>query len=201
MEGLHERDVAADPVEQFRAWYGEAGEHERQPDAMALATATREGVPSVRMVLLKSVDERGLAFGTNFDSRKGRELDDNPRAAVTFHWVTLHRAVRVEGAIERLPDVESDAIWNARPRGARIAAAASRQSAPIADRGEIERAYAEMDERNPGDDVPRPATWGGYRLAPGAWEFWQGRENRLHDRLRYEPDGAGDGWRITRLAP
>ena len=200
MEGLHERDAAADPVEQFRAWFAEAGEHERQPDAMALATATREGVPSVRMVLLKSVDGRGLAFGTNFDSRKGRELDDNPRAAVTFHWVTLHRAVRVEGRIERLPHDESDAIWSARPRGARIAAAASRQSAPIADRDELERAFAEIDAAHPGEDVPRPAPWGGYRLIPEAWEFWQGRDNRLHDRLRYDPDDAG-GWRITRLAP
>jgi len=201
MDGLHERDVAADPVGQFRAWFGEAREQleERQPDAMALATATRDGVPSVRMVLLKSVDERGLVFATNFDSRKGRELDDNPRAAVTFHWVTLHRAVRVEGRVERCTEAESDAIWNARPREARLSAAASEQSRPIPDRETLERAFAELDERYPGD-VPRPSSWGGYRLVPDAWEFWQGRDHRLHDRLRYEPDGAG-GWTFTRLAP
>jgi pyridoxamine 5'-phosphate oxidase len=200
MEGLHERDVAADPVEQFHAWFAEAQDTERQPDAMALATATRDGAPSVRMVLVKSADARGLAFGTNFESRKGRELDDNPRAAVTFHWVTLHRQVRAEGRVQRLPDDESDAMWNARPRGARLAAAASHQSEPVADREALERAYAEVEARFPGDEVPRPAAWGGYRLTPDAWEFWQGRDNRLHDRLRYEPDGAG-GWRIVRLAP
>ena len=200
MEGLHERDVAADPVVQFRAWFAEAGESERQPDAMALATATRDGAPSVRMVLLKSADERGLSFGTNFDSRKGRELDDNPRAAVTFHWVGRHRQVRAEGRVERLPDAESDAIWHARPRGARLAAAASRQSEPVADREALERAYAEVDARFPGENVPRPPSWGGYRLIPDAWEFWQGRDNRLHDRLRYEQDGEG-GWRVVRLSP
>src|SRR5437762_5815441 len=128
MDGLHERDAAADPIEQFRTWFAEARETEAQPDAMALATATPAGGPSVRMVLLKSADERGLSFGTNFDSRKGREVGDNPRAAVAFHWVGLHRQVRAEGRVERLPDAESDAIWNARPREARLAAAASRQS-------------------------------------------------------------------------
>jgi pyridoxamine 5'-phosphate oxidase len=200
MEGLHERDVAADPVEQFLAWFADAGESERQPDAMALATATRDGAPSVRMVLLKSADERGLSFGTNFDSRKGHELDDNPRAAVTFHWVGRHRQVRAEGRVERLPDAESDAIWDARPRGARLAAAASRQSEPVADREALEHAYAEMDARFPGENVPRPPSWGGYRLVPDEWEFWQGRDNRLHDRLRYESNGEG-GWRVVRLSP
>jgi pyridoxamine 5'-phosphate oxidase len=200
MEGLHERDVAADPVEQFLAWFAEAGESERQPDAMALATATRDGAPSVRMVLLKSADERGLSFGTNLSSRKGHELDDNPRAAVTFHWVGRHRQVRAAGRVERLPDAESDAIWDARPRGARLAAAASRQSEPVADREALEHAYAEMDARFPGENVPRPSSWGGYRLVPDEWEFWQGRDNRLHDRLRYEPNGEG-GWRVVRLSP
>lgn len=201
MEGLHERDVAADPVEQFRAWFAEAEAGERQPDAMALATATRDGSPSVRMVLLKSVDARGLVFGTNSDSRKGAELDDNPRAALAFQWVGLHRQVRAEGRVERCTDEESDAIWNARPREARLAAAASRQSREIADREELERAFAELAERFPGEDVPRPAWWGGYRLVPDAWEFWQGRDHRLHDRLRYEPDDQGAGWRVVRLAP
>jgi pyridoxamine 5'-phosphate oxidase len=200
MEGLHERDVTAEPLEQFQAWFSRALQTELQADAMALATATRDGVPSVRMVLVKRVDERGITFGTNFDSRKGRELDENPRAAVTFNWVRLQRVVRAEGRVERCSDRESDAIWNARPREARLASAASRQSAPIPDRATLERLFAELDARYPGDDVPRPAFWGGYRLVPDAWEFWQGRDHRLHDRLQYEPDGAG-GWVIRRLAP
>ncbi len=200
MGSLLERDVSPDPLVQFRRWYDEALAAERQADAMALATASPDAAPSVRMVLVKSFDERGLTFGTNFGSQKGREVDANPRASVAFHWVALHRQVRVAGRIERCPDEESDAIWNARPRGARLAAAASRQSEPISDRTVLERAFADMDARYPGDDVPRPASWGGYLLVPGAWEFWQGQENRIHDRLRYEQDGAG-GWRIVRLAP
>ncbi|MFL5797329.1 MAG: pyridoxamine 5'-phosphate oxidase [Actinomycetota bacterium] len=200
VNSLIEGEVAADPLEQFRRWFAEARRAERQPDAMALATASPDAAPSVRMVLVKSFDGRGLTFGTNFGSQKARELEANPRAAVAFHWVDLHRQVRVAGRIERCSEEESEAIWNERPRGARLAAAASRQSEPITDRGALERAFAEMDARHPGDDVPRPATWGGYRLVPEAWEFWQGQENRLHDRLRYEPDGAG-GWRIVRLAP
>jgi pyridoxamine 5'-phosphate oxidase len=200
MDGLHERDQPADPLERFRVWFEAAEGSERQPDAMALATATLEGVPSVRMVLLKSADERGLVFATNFDSRKGCELAANPNAAVTFHWATLHQAVRVEGRVERCTEAESDAIWSSRPREARLAAAASEQSRPIPDRETLERAFAELDERYPGDDVPRPATWGGYRLVPDAWEFWRGRDHRLHDRLRLTRDRAG-GWTITRLAP
>jgi len=200
MDGLHERDVDADPVVQFRRWFDEARDAERQPDAMALATATPDGVPSVRMVLVKSVDERGLSFATNFDSRKGAELAANPRGAVTFHWVALHRQVRAEGRVERCTDEESDAIWRARPREARLAAAASRQSQPIPDRETLERAFAELDARYPGDEVPRPASWGGYRLVPDAWEFWQGRDHRLHDRLRYTRHPAG-AWTVARLAP
>jgi pyridoxamine 5'-phosphate oxidase len=200
MDGLNERDLAADPVEQFRRWFTEAREAERQPDAMALATATPDGAPSVRMVLVKTFDHRGLTFATNYESQKGRELEANPRAAAAFHWVALHRQVRVNGRIDRCSEEESDAIWNARPRGARLAAAASRQSEPIPDRAALERAFQEMDRRHPGQDVPRPAWWGGYRLVPEAWEFWQGQENRLHDRLRYEADGQG-GWRLVRLAP
>jgi pyridoxamine 5'-phosphate oxidase len=201
MDGLHERDVAADPMEQFRAWFAEAEGAERQPDAMALATAQPDGKPSVRMVLLKSVDERGLVFATNVESRKGSELLGNPWAAVTFHWVTLHRQVRAEGPVERVAREESDAIWNARPRGARIAAAAAIQSSPVKDREELERAFAATDERYPGEDVPRPPWWGGFRIAPVEWEFWQGRDNRLHDRLMYEHVEGIPGWTIIRLAP
>lgn len=200
MEGLHERAAAADPVEQFRRWFEEAREAERQPDAMALATATTDGRPSVRMVLVKTVDERGLTFGTNFESRKGRELAADPRGAVAFHWVGLHRQVRAEGRVERCTDEESDAIWNARPREARLAAAASRQSEPIPDRETLERAFAELEARHPGEKVPRPPIWGGYRLVPDVWEFWQGRDHRLHDRLRYTRDPSG-AWTIARLAP
>jgi pyridoxamine 5'-phosphate oxidase len=200
MPGLDERDVAADPVEQFRRWFADAGETERQPDASALATAAADGRPSSRMVLLKSFDGRGLTFGTNFDSQKGVELEANPHGALAFNWVGLHRQVRVWGRVERCTDQESDAIWNARPRRARIAARVSAQSRPIPDRAALERAFAEADARHPGDDVPRPSSWGGYRLIPEGWEFWQGRDDRLHDRLRYEPE-AGDAWRVVRLAP
>jgi pyridoxamine 5'-phosphate oxidase len=197
---LLEGEVDPDPVDQFRAWYAEAEAAEPQPDAMALATSTPDGRPSVRMVLLKSVDSRGLAFVTNYESAKARDLAGNPVASLAFHWVALHRQVRASGSVERCSDDESDAIWDARPRGARLAALASRQSEVIPDREHLEGAFAEMAERFPGDEIPRPASWGGYRLVPEAWEFWQGRENRLHDRLRYDPDGAG-GWRIVRLAP
>ncbi|HEY7282727.1 MAG TPA: pyridoxamine 5'-phosphate oxidase [Actinomycetota bacterium] len=200
MHGLDERDLPADPLQLFHGWFEAAGKSERQPDAMALATATRGGAPSVRMVLLKAADERGLVFATNFDSRKGRELTANPHGAVTLHWVTLHRAVRAEGRVERCTDEESDAIWNARPREARLAAAASEQSRPIPDRDTLERSFAELDARYPGEAVPRPATWGGFRLVPDAWEFWQGREHRLHDRVRYVRDPAG-AWTVARLAP
>ncbi|HEX9374619.1 MAG TPA: pyridoxamine 5'-phosphate oxidase [Actinomycetota bacterium] len=200
MAVLHERDLDPDPVAQFHRWFDEAREAERQPDAMALATASPDGEPSVRMVLLKRADHRGLTFGTNFGSSKGRDLSANPRAAVAFHWVALHRQVRAWGTVERCADEESDVIWEARPRGARLAAASSRQSESLPDRDALERAYAEAAERYPGDDVPRPPWWGGYLLVPAGWEFWQGQENRLHDRVRYDPDGAG-GWRITRLAP
>jgi pyridoxamine 5'-phosphate oxidase len=200
MDGLDERDMASDPAEQFRAWFEHARTSERMPEAMALATATGEGVPSVRMVLLKTADDRGLTFGTNFESRKGTELDDNPRAAVVFHWADPHRQVRVEGRVERLTSAESDAIWNARPREARLAAAASRQSRTIPDRQALERAFAELAVAHPGDDVPRPESWGGYRLIPDVWEFWQGRDHRLHDRLRYEP-ASGGGWAVVRLQP
>ena len=200
MSVLLESDVDPDPVAQFRAWYAEAETAERQPDAMALATSTPDGRPSVRMVLLKSVDDRGLVFATNVESAKGVELAANPPAALAFHWVALHRQVRASGAVERCSYDESDAIWDARPRGARLAALASRQSEVIPDRDHLERAFADMGERYPGEEILRPAFWGGYRLVPETWEFWQGRENRLHDRLRYDRDGAG-GWRVVRLAP
>jgi len=193
--------VSLDPLESVRAWYEEAvAAGVPEPEAMALATASPDGMPSVRIVLLKGIDERGIRFFTNYASRKGRELEANPRAAVTLHWVEMHRAVRMEGAVERLTEAESDAYFASRERGSRLGAWASRQGTPIADRSVLEDAYAEADARHPGDDVPRPGYWGGYRLVPSAVELWQGRPDRLHDRehfLRGE-DGA---WRTERLSP
>ncbi len=168
------------------------------PEAAALATATPDGRPSVRMVLLKGADERGFAFFTNYESRKGRELVDNPRAALLFHWPPLGRQVRVEGRVERVDAAESETYFRTRPLGSRFAAWASPQSRPLADRAELERLYAKAVERF-GDDVPLPPNWGGLRLVPDEYEFWQHGDDRLHDRVRYE---RRDGdWRRERLAP
>ena len=189
------------PLDRLREWYEEAvAAGLPEPEAMALATASRDGMPSVRIVLLKGIDERGLRFFTNYDSRKGRELDANPRAAVTMHWQPMRRAVRAEGSVERLSEEESDAYFASRGRGSRLGAWASRQGTPISSREALEAALADASERYPGDDVPRPEYWGGYRLVPDAIELWQGRPNRLHDREHFlrEPDGS---WRAERLSP
>jgi pyridoxamine 5'-phosphate oxidase len=193
--------LSPDPLELVRAWFDEAvAEGLYEPDAMALATASPDGMPSVRIVLLKGIDSRGLRFFTNYGSRKGRELDANPRAAVTLHWATMHRAVRAEGAVERLSREESDAYFASRGRESRIGAWASKQGSPIPDRATLEAAFASADERYPGEAVPRPDYWGGYRLVPEAIELWQGRPNRLHDREHFlrAPDGS---WRSERLSP
>jgi pyridoxamine 5'-phosphate oxidase len=184
-----------DPLRQFEAWFAEA-QHAgvRVPEAMAVATATADGAPSVRMVLLKDVDERGFVFFTNYESRKGVELEANARAALLFHWEPLGRQVRVEGPVERVSGAESDAYFSSRPVGSRLGAIASRQSRPLADREELERAIEALP-----DDAPRPDWWGGYRVRPERYEFWQHRENRLHDRFLYER--AGKGWKILRLNP
>lgn len=196
---LLEAHVDADPLRQFQAWFEEAARAGlRAPEAVALATATPDGRPSVRMVLLKGADDRGFVFHTSYESRKGRELDANPRGALLFHWDPLGRQVRVEGRIVRIDPEESDAYFATRPRGGRLAVWASRQSEPIASRDALEAEFAAAASRF-GYEVPRPATWGGFRLVPHVYEFWQHREDRLHDRLRY--DRAGDGWRIARLAP
>ena len=194
---LRRGDLASDPLEQFRSWFSEAAAAVEVPEAMALATATPGGAPSVRMVLLKDYAERGLVFYSHYTSRKGRELAANPLAALLFHWSPLGRQVRVEGRVEHIPAEESDAYFATRPRDAQVGAHASRQSELLVSREHLELRLAEAEFDGP---VPRPATWGGFLFVPEAWEFWQHRASRLHDRFRYELDPPGD-WRIERLFP
>ena len=198
---MDERDLDADPLRQFERWFEEArGAGLQAPEAMALATATPSGRPSARMVLLKGADERGFAFHTNYESRKGDELAANPYAALLFHWQPLGRQVRVEGRVERVEAEESEAYFVTRPLGSRLAAWASPQSRPLTGRAELERLYAEAVEQF-GEDVPLPPNWGGFRLAPDAYEFWQHGDDRLHDRVRYERGaigGRGGAWRPSR---
>jgi pyridoxamine 5'-phosphate oxidase len=197
---LRRRDLAVDPLDEFRLWFADASAAVETPEAMALATATPNGSPSVRMVLLKSFDERGLVFFSHYKSRKGRELIVNPRAALLFHWSPLGRQVRVEGDVTRLGEEESDAYFATRPRGAQIGAVASAQSEPLESRAVLEARLAEAERELAGGPVPRPRTWGGYLVVPDAWEFWQHRDSRLHDRFRYE-SVPGGGWRVERLNP
>ena len=198
--GLDKADVHHDPVVQFHVWFQDtidAGLHE--PNAMILATATTEGKPSARTVLLKGYDERGFVFYTNYEGRKAGELENNPRCALLFYWGELERQVRVEGRAIRVPGEESDAYYASRPRGSRLGALASRQSRPVEDRTILEQRLRRLKEEYEGREVPRPPYWGGFRVAPETIEFWQGRENRLHDRLIYRRDNGG--WKIERLQP
>lgn len=200
MPELRKTDLAAEPLEQFRRWYAEAETSGmRAPQALALATATKDGAPSVRMVLLKSADERGFTFFTGYASRKAGEVDANPRAALLFHWEPLGRQVRIEGRVERVSAQESDDYFATRPRGAQLAASASRQSSVLRNRVELDERVAELDRQHAHRDVPRPEHWGGYRLTPETYEFWQHRDDRMHDRLRYRRSGGG--WTIERLSP
>lgn len=198
--GLPEAAADMDPIELFRAWYAAAEESGLLlPESMSLGTSSPEGAPSVRMVLLKDCDERGFVFFTNYGSRKAQELDANPQAALCFHWAVLQRQVRVTGRVERVPESESLAYFSTRTRGSRIGAWASRQSQPLAERATLEAAVEEFKERYPGEDVPLPPHWGGYLLRPEQVEFWQGRADRLHDRLVFTRDG--EGWGTERLYP
>ena len=199
--GLSEEDLAPDPVEQFGRWLHQAMEVDPQEfTAMTLATADREGRPSARIVLLKGYDPRGFVFYTNYESRKGRELDENPRAALVFYWASLDRQVRIEGTVEKTTREESEVYFHSRPMGAQIGAWASRQSHVLPRREDLERTVREVEERFGGGEVPLPDSWGGYRVIPELFELWQGRTSRLHDRLCYVrlPEG---GWRIERLSP
>ena len=198
MTGLDESSAADDPFEQWDAWFEEARDAVPVPEAMVVATATPDGAPSARTVLLKDAGPGGFVFFTNYDSRKGRELAVHPFAALQFHWVELERVVRIEGSVERVDAAESDAYFASRPLDSRIGAWASPQSEVIASRGVLvtnAAKYAAKFLLNP----PRPPHWGGFRLKPDTWEFWQGRKSRLHDRLRYRLDGGT--WVRERLAP
>jgi pyridoxamine 5'-phosphate oxidase len=224
LSGLQRADLDADPIAQFTKWFEQAaggrkgarvrkffvnlyksllmlgGAETGDLNAMTLATADKQGRPSARIVLLKGVDQRGFVFFTNYESRKGRELTENPEAALVFYWPSLERQVCVAGRVSRLPVEESDVYFRSRPRGSRIGAWASKQSAVVPNRELLERQWKEIEARYPGEEVPRPPHWGGFVLAPARLEFWQGRPNRLHDRFCYERKEGGE-WVIERLSP
>jgi pyridoxamine 5'-phosphate oxidase len=196
---LRRADLDPDPLRQFAAWFTQAADAVDTPEAVVLATASPTGAPSARMVLLKGFDQRGFVFYTNYFSRKGQEIAQNPRAALLFHWTPLGRQVRIEGVVHRIDAAESDAYFRTRPPGSRLSAAASPQSRPVANRDVLEAAVAELASRHPDGDVPRPEEWGGLRLVASRFEFWQHGDDRLHDRFRYRREG--EIWTVDRLGP
>ncbi len=201
LAGLLEKDLAKNPFQQFEKWFQEAvAAKVVEPNAMSLATATRDGRPSVRTVLLKHCDGRGFVFYTNYESRKARELADNARASLLFPWVGMERQVIAEGVITKVAREEADAYFHSRPRASQLAAWASPQSTVVAGREVIEESFRVVEKKYEGREVPLPPQWGGFRLSPESVEFWQGRRSRLHDRLRYRREPGGD-WVVERLAP
>lgn len=199
-EGFDVSDAADDPLDQFEAWYEQVSDQLAQPNAVVVATSDIDGAPGARTLLLRGVDERGLVFFTNYESAKGRALDSNPRSELLFVWLEVHRQVRVAGPSQRIAAAESDTYFASRPRHSQIGAWASPQSEVVADRATLDQLVAEVERRFEGSDVPRPPHWGGYRVVPETWEFWQGRSDRLHDRVRYRRDAEGT-WLRERLAP
>jgi pyridoxamine 5'-phosphate oxidase len=224
LTGLRRNDLEADPIVQFKRWFEQArgtrtsgrvrkffvrlykrlllmgGAELLDLNAMTLATADKEGRPSARVVLLKGVDDRGFVFYTNYESRKAQELAENPQAALVFYWSDQERQVCIAGEVSKLPAGQSDAYWNSRPRGSNLGALASKQSAAVRDRAALEERWKQMDAQYPGEQIPRPASWGGFLLRPRRIEFWQGRANRLHDRFCYTRQ-ADKSWVIERLFP
>lgn len=196
------KSLSDNPFHQFKIWFEEAQKaNNLEPNAMMLATATKKGKPSSRTVLLKGIDERGFIFYTNYESRKARELDENPYASATFYWPQLERQVILEGQIEKISTIESDKYFQARPRNSQISSWVSKQDQIIGSRDELEQEFKKIEKKFEGKPIPRPPFWGGYRILPKAMEFWQGRENRLHDRFRYIWEEANNAWSIVRLAP
>ncbi len=199
-KGLSQETAGKDPIRLYRQWLEDAKRSGTfLHDAITLATCTKDGVPSARMMLLKGVDDRGLVFYTNYESRKASELSENPRAAVISHWPVLERQIRTEGEVERITAEESTAYFHSRPRGSQLSAWASDQSSPLTSPEELKRRFREYEEEYAAGEIPLPPFWGGYRLKPHRIEFWQGRINRLHDRVRF--DKVGDEWKVSRLYP
>jgi pyridoxamine 5'-phosphate oxidase len=197
---LNKKDVNADPVLQFEKWFKEAVDaHVNEPNAMTVATATADGKPSARILLLRNFNESGFVFYSNYTSRKGNEIMDNPRCALLFFWPELERQVRIEGVLSKQTSIESDMYFKSRPRTSKLGAWTSQQSHVIANRNVLDEEYQKLSEKYPDEDVPRPLNWGGYSLKPSSIEFWQGRPSRLHDRILYTKEN--NAWKIERLAP